>query len=64
MFTYPKIIAMFIAAVVAPWAFFTVMVGSEFGAFIGVLMLVAFLITLPAYLSDRRWGKRLDRIGK
>jgi len=64
MFTYPKIVAMFIAAVPAPWAFFTVMVGSEFGAFIGVLMLVAFLITLPAYLSDRRWGKRLDRIGK
>ena len=64
MYTYPKIIAFFIVSVIVPWAMFGLLIGPQFGAVIAGLMAVANLVSLPARLSDRKWGLRLDRLGK
>ena len=64
MYTYPKIIALFVVSVIVPWAMFGLLIGPQFGALIAGLMAVANLVSLPARLSDRKWGLRLDRLGK
>ena len=64
MYTYPKIIAFFIVSVIVPLAMFGLLIGPQFGAVIAGLMAVANLVSLPARLSDRKWGLRLDRLGK
>ena len=64
MYTYPRIIALFIVSVIVPWAMFGLLIGPQFGALIAGLMAVANLVSLPARLSDRKWGLRLDRLGK
>ena len=64
MYTYPRIIALFIVSVIVPWAMFGLLIGPQFGALIAGLMAVTNLVSLPARLSDRKWGLRLDRLGK